>query len=290
MARISNITFGQVAQIADAMKAAGTRPTARAVRERIGSGSMGTIHKFLQQWTGKTAEQDDDTETAELPSHIQTALMDFIGTEIATACEPLNEELQEARSALDDIAQDNERMHRSYEQQSEDLDRANEERAAAMAQLNLTRETLDKANNKLTELAKQNSELTRELDRAQRQIEILASLQHDLATTKAALEECSRARIDAEKNAAILAAQLDAAKQRNTDLCERLELTEKRATSNEAEMKQANIHYQACAARLEAAAREIDALRNQKSKTTPPKAPAKPQKPKPTNVNMKEGQ
>lgn len=35
MARTSNITFGQVAQIADAMKAAGNRPTARAVRERI---------------------------------------------------------------------------------------------------------------------------------------------------------------------------------------------------------------------------------------------------------------
>ena len=33
MARTTNITFGQVAAIADAMKAAGTRPTARAVRD-----------------------------------------------------------------------------------------------------------------------------------------------------------------------------------------------------------------------------------------------------------------
>lgn len=113
MARTSNITFGQVAQIADAMKAAGNRPTARAVRERIGSGSMGTIHKLLQQWQGKGSEADEETEAAELPNHIQSALMDFIGTEIATACEPLNEELQVAKSDLEEIALDNERLNRA---------------------------------------------------------------------------------------------------------------------------------------------------------------------------------
>lgn len=284
MARTSNITFGQVAQIADAMKAAGTRPTARAVRERIGSGSMGTIHKLLQQWTGKgAAQEDEETEAAELPAHIQNALMDFIGTEIATACEPINEELQAAKEAAEDIAQDNERMHLINETLRSELDECRQQRAAAIAQLDMTRAELINTNIARDGLREQNTELLREIDRAQHQIEMLASFQTDLTQARAALAESSAARIEADRSAAVLTAQLEAANTRNDELWARFADLRSHAEKLEADAKQANNRYEACAARLEAAAREIESLRK------PKPAPAKTPKAKPLAVKKPNG-
>lgn len=279
MARTSNITFGQVAQIADAMKAAGNRPTARAVRERIGSGSMGTIHKLLQQWTGKgNTQEDDENDAAELPVHIQNALMDFIGTEIATACEPINEELQAAKEAANDIAQDNERMHLAFDDQSKDLMHCQHARATAEANLTLTREIAANHESEVFKLHAQVSSLLLDLDRAQRQIEMLASYAPDLAKAQKALAESETKRTDAERTAAVLTAQLDAETRNTNELRERLKTAESRTTSAEAESKQSDKHYQACAARLEAAAHEIESLR--KVKPTPAPKPAKKAAPK----------
>lgn len=277
MARTSNITFGQVAAIADAMKAAGTRPTARALRERIGSGSMGTIHNLLKQWSGKANENEDDSEAAELPSHIQSALMDFIGTEIATACEPINEELQAAKEAADDIAQDNERLNRAYDEQGKDLQHCQQERAAAMAQLNLTRDVLASHESEVFKLRAQVTELLRDLDRSQRQVEMFANYEPELRTAQQELNTLRAGYQDAEKRAAVFAAQLGAKNDAADQLSKQLEKAESRASSAEAEAKQNGKHYEACAARLEAAAREIETLRKPKpaAKVTAPKTTKK---------------
>lgn len=285
MARTSNITFGQVAAIADAMKAAGTRPTARAVRERIGSGSMGTIHKLLTQWNGKGSESDEDSEAAELPSHIQNALMDFIGTEIATACEPLNEELQAAKEAAEDLAESNERINAAYDEQGRDLMHCQQERAAAMAQLALTREALKEAQQKWNALEESNNEYRLELDRSQRQVEMLASYAPELAQAKAALSEMTEKATAAEKSAAVLTAQLTAETAKSEELRARLDQGEKTHKSLQNEFIQENIRYRACAARLEAAAREIESLR--KPKAAPKVATPKPAK-KATSGNTRQ--
>ena len=55
MARPSTLTFEQVAAHADSLKANGIKPTARAIRDRVGTGSMATLLKHLQQWQGEQA-------------------------------------------------------------------------------------------------------------------------------------------------------------------------------------------------------------------------------------------
>ena len=57
MARPSTLTFEQVAAHADSLKAHGIKPTARAIRDRVGTGSMATLLKHLQQWQGEQARQ-----------------------------------------------------------------------------------------------------------------------------------------------------------------------------------------------------------------------------------------
>jgi len=262
MARTSTITFGQVAQIADAMKAAGNRPTARAVRERIGSGSMGTIHKLLQQWQGKASEADEDSEAAaELPMHIQNALMDFIGTEIATACEPINEELQAAKEAAEELATENERLSRLIETLEKDSYNAEMARSSEKARADALHRELAEAKAHLAEANARNTEYLRDLDRSQRQTEMLASLQPELAQARTALTSSEAARIEAERSTAVLSAQLVAKSEKANELEARLKTAESLVVAKDGELKQANNHYQACAARLEAAAREIESLR-----------------------------
>ncbi|WP_153132878.1 DNA-binding protein [Dechloromonas hortensis] len=266
MARTTNITFGQVAQIADAMKAAGTRPTARAVRERIGSGSMGTIHKLLQQWTGKASEADED-QSPELPSSIASALMDFVSTQVAEACEPLNEELAAAREAADALAEDNERQTIAYQEQGRDLIASLENLAAARANLEQTKSVLADHESEVFKLRQQVSDLLRELDRSQRQTEMFASYQPELAQAKTALASSEAARIEAERSAAVLSAQLVAKSEKADELEARLKTAETLVSAKDGELKQANNHYQACAARLEAAAREVESLRKKPAST-----------------------
>lgn len=284
MARTSNITFGQVAAIADAMKAAGNRPTARAVRERIGSGSMGTIHKLLQQWTGKGSEADEETEAADLPMHIQNALMDFIGTEIATACEPINEELQAAKDAADQIASENERLEEIIERLQRERDEAQRNQNTCAALLGKCENALEEADADRSELRSRNTELLRDLDRSQRQTEMFANYQPELVQAQNALTSSEAGRIEAERNAAVLSAQLIAKTEKADELSDRLKTAENIAVTKDTELRQANNHYQACAGRLEAAAREIESF---KAKSATPKAPA-PKKAAPKKTANKE--
>ena len=262
MARTSNITFGQVAQIADAMKAAGNRPTARAVRERIGSGSMGTIHKLLQQWQGKGSEADEETEAAELPNHIQSALMDFIGTEIATACEPLNEELQVAKSDLEEIALDNERLNRAYDQQCADVERLMSDLGNAKGQLMTIKDEFAEVKTEKERLQSVVNEQLREIDNLLRQRELFAALPHELSLLKQAHESLANDYAQANTERAVLSAQLNAAADRGDDLATRLASAEKRNATQETELKTASTTAQRATAELSAIARELAEMKN----------------------------
>ena len=70
MPRISTITYGQVAMVADSIQQSGSKPTLRAVHEKVGSGSRTTIMKYLQQWHATRDGQDTDVSVPTDPSAI----------------------------------------------------------------------------------------------------------------------------------------------------------------------------------------------------------------------------
>jgi len=124
-------------------------------------------------------------------------------------------------------------------------------------------------------LRQQVSELKLDLDRSQRQTEMMASYAPELAQAKTDLAAMTEKAAAAEKDAAVFCAQLAAKTEMANELSKRLENAETRVNAKDAELKQANNHYQACAARLEAAAREIESLRKPKA-AAPAKQKAKP--------------
>jgi chromosome segregation ATPase len=283
MARTSNITFGQVAAIADAMKAAGNRPTARAVRERIGSGSMGTIHKLLQQWSGKgIASDEDEDEGRELPQSIQSALMDFIGTEIATACEPISEELQAAKDATNELAEENERLEKTIDQLEKQSYNAEMKQAEAMARDRESRNELIEARATIEKLQMAVAQLTVDLDRSQRQTQMMASYAPELEELKRDHSALNGKFFLISSENGVMAAKLEAAEEKIVDLKERLTIAEKIKGEQEAELRVAISAANKATAELGSLARELSDLKAtpkvaQAAKTSAKKAaPKKP--------------
>ena len=84
MGRESTITYDQVALIAEAMIAAGIKPTSRTVRERLGNtGSMGTINRLISEWKASQARQA--TFSSALPASVQSGILDFMEQEFSRA-------------------------------------------------------------------------------------------------------------------------------------------------------------------------------------------------------------
>lgn len=262
MARTSTITFAQVAQIADTMKAAGNRPTARAVRERIGSGSMGTIHKLLQQWNGN-GTADDENAAPELPSSIAETLMDFVNTQIAEACEPLAAEIKTAKDEAETLADENERLCNVIDEKD-------------------------------TTIAALRDQLAQETGERRAMAEQLEKLHRDVMRDDERIETLRINLNESEKQRAVMEAQRDAAERRAQELADRViheqcataatrqdaidraTAAEKTIAAQRQELATANIALNACNARLEAAAREITNLQEARKTTraTPTKKAA----------------
>ncbi|WP_248324138.1 MULTISPECIES: DNA-binding protein [unclassified Caballeronia] len=81
MAGDATITQDQVSRAAEAIIDSGTRPTAGAIRERVGKGSMATVLKFFQAW------RDAQVKVAEapVPPALQKGLLDFVTSAVESA-------------------------------------------------------------------------------------------------------------------------------------------------------------------------------------------------------------
>ncbi|RWA45701.1 hypothetical protein AU476_31345 [Cupriavidus sp. UYMSc13B] len=90
MAR-QGISYEQVAAVADALVAEQLKPTLAAVRERLGSGSMNTIHRHLSTWQGQ------QKPTPRKLSEPNSRLLSALGAELSKVAE---EAAAEAEAAL----------------------------------------------------------------------------------------------------------------------------------------------------------------------------------------------
>src|SRR5258708_29280796 len=114
MGREATITAGQVNAVAEALKAEGVKPTARAVRERLGNtGSMGTVTRLLQQW--RDAQERQTATTLMLPPALQRAILEFMELELTAARATLEAELANHRQEVADLGAENERQGQAPE-------------------------------------------------------------------------------------------------------------------------------------------------------------------------------
>ncbi len=129
MARESSITFEQVSTAADAIEAAGNKATSRAVREALGTGSMATVLKFLQQriaGQARTSQAIDDT----IDPSIVRAISSQIAAKVQEATAIATASLAELQAEAATIIAENERQAVDLENAAVELTSVNELLAA----------------------------------------------------------------------------------------------------------------------------------------------------------------
>ena len=120
MGRDATITQEQVNAAADALVALDQKPTNRAVLDRLGSGSMATVVKLLQNWRAgqvRTSASIDDVMDAE----VSRSISNMLARRITEATTESNAKLAELQSDLSSVISENERQAAQIESQEAEL-------------------------------------------------------------------------------------------------------------------------------------------------------------------------
>lgn len=205
MGREATITPEQVHAIADAIKAEGGKPTLRAVRERLGSGSMGTVATLLQQW--RSGQERQTATNLVLPPSLQRVILEFMAAELSAARAPLEAELAEQQQAAADLAAENERQTGTIEGQASALEALAAEKATAEGKAEQLTADLAGAKEEAIRERQAAEQARTELAKAMLRLEAMPRLEEDLAVMRAELAKERQGRIEAEQQAAVLAAQ-----------------------------------------------------------------------------------
>ncbi len=208
MAREATITQEQVNGAADALRAAGQKPTVRAVRERLGGGSNATVMRLLAVWQGGQVKPTDTPIT--LPPALLRALENYVDQVVAEGKVQVKGELVEAQQVNIDLIGESERQAAEIDALGKDLEVAQSERDALAGRLAQLEADLSLARGEV-EQARAAAEVARtELAKAQLRLEAMPRLEADLAAARAELESERACRVAAEQVAAVTAARLEA--------------------------------------------------------------------------------
>lgn len=245
MAREATITQEQVNAAADTIRANGGAPTARAVREHLGGGSMATVLKFLQVW--KNGQLKPVAQDITLPPALQRLLVDFVSQEVAAARAELEPEIVTAQQAQSDLIAENERQSSHVEALSNTLDEALAEKAEVTGRLAQMESDLATARNE-THAAEQAAEAARTaLAKAELRLEAMPRLEAENERLRTELAEMRESATTSAQSAAVFEAKFAAA-------TERASATEARETVAQKKLEQAED-------RARADAKEIASLR-----------------------------
>lgn len=203
MAREASITQEQVQVAVAAIRAEGRRPTLRAVRDRLGAGSMATVAKLVQQVA--EAQSSGDRQPS-IPPALQRALLDFLTAEATAAREPLEMEIAEQRQAVLDLAAEVERLVATIDSQALDVAALSAAKASAEGRADQLLSDMAEARAEAARERHAAEEIRTELAKAMLRLESLAPLQAERDALRQELATERQARVEAEKHAAVLEA------------------------------------------------------------------------------------
>ena len=163
------ISYEQVAAAADAIIHRAERPTLKAIREQLGTGSFGTIQKHLGQW--QASKREVATAAITMPTDIQRLIIQEIEKQVMATRRTLEEEISGLRLDRDTLADENQRLSDHAEAMQKDVDESR-------------------------------LQLSHQAGRSEQ-------LREDLKTARMTIEAEQKLRISAEQEAAILRAKMD---------------------------------------------------------------------------------
>ncbi|QFY42863.1 hypothetical protein F6R98_09760 [Candidatus Methylospira mobilis] len=111
----AGVSFERVVAIAEQIVAEGGRPTLRGIRERLGSGSLGTIQAHLKEWNESKTPAIPTSTT--LAADVQLAVMEEIARQVRSNRADLDMEIAQVKSERDELTEENNRLSLEIEEQ-----------------------------------------------------------------------------------------------------------------------------------------------------------------------------
>lgn len=273
MAR-EGISYNEVAAAADKLVGEGKAPTIKAVREHLGTGSPNTIHRHLASW--REAQPAQQSAAYELPADLVNAFGKELARGAAAAKANVEGDLVNAQAEAADLAAAGERLEIERDELAEQLAQVTSERDGFQAT------ALERA----TEIERLAVDLKRESEageaarvevakaqlKAEANGERLNEQSAEIQRLRDALETAQAARQEAEKNGAVMSAQLEAAKDRiaiaetrESSAVEQALLAQGRADQRAVELQQAIADGQKALAQLAGAQEALGELKQLKA-------------------------
>lgn len=256
MAREATITQEQLNAAADAIRAAGGKPTARALREQLGGGSMATVLRLMQTW--QAGQIKPSAEEITLPPALTRALADYIAQAVAGAKASLEADLAEKTVAQTDLISESERRAETIELQAQALESAVAEAAELNGRLQTLAADLEAVRAEAAQERAGAERARTELAKAELRLEAVPRIEAELEKLQTSLQTERDARAAAERSLAAEQARAAGLADRVEDLKARLgaaehQVTEARAVAEKAQAAQL--------AATEKAAKDLEAVR-----------------------------
>lgn len=220
MGRNAVITQEDVTSAAEKIHALGARPTARAIREEIGGGSMATVLKFLQAWQGKQKHPLDASPT--LPIGLQKALVDCIAQEVNAAKTLLASELATAQQANTDLIAESEEQAAVIDKQLIEISALQAEKSELTGRLTQIANDLADAKASAEEQRKIAASALIGHAKLELRLEGIPALQAEVEKLRSALDAERVSRVASDQAAAVAAAKFAMAEGQVSDLQKRL--------------------------------------------------------------------
>ncbi|NLP65534.1 DNA-binding protein [Paraburkholderia sacchari] len=209
MAREPSISQDQVSRVAEAIRLEGKKPTAREVRDRLGTGSFSTILKLMKAW------DDSQVKPAEppvvLPQGLQRGLVEFVASEVERTRAELRAEIDLANQANEDLIRECERLAMTVENLTASLEAVHAEKAGLSGQLREVEGERDAARQDASAERQAAESARTELAKALLRLEAMPRLEKELDELRQELAREHDARTDAQQSSAVALAKLEGA-------------------------------------------------------------------------------
>ena len=206
MGRESVITQEEVNAVADQLRATGVKPTARAVREALGTGSMATVLKYLQAWQSRQIRPPETQ--AGLPLGLQRALVDFVAQEVAAAKAAIEGDLVSAQQASQDLIAESERLAAALESEQSTVEALQSDNAELSGRLAQLAKDLEEVKAEAAAQREAAGLARTEKAKLELRLEGVPRLEAEIERLKAALESERDAKVAAEQKSAVAHARL----------------------------------------------------------------------------------
>lgn len=271
MAREATITQEQVNVAADAIRAAGNKPTNRAVLDVLGSGSMATIVKYMQVWKSGQ-ERHSQTIDDEIDVSVSNAISNMLARRIQESTSEANGKVAELQADLATVIVENERQAGEIESLTADLAEIRAQAQTQMGQIEeLKAAALRLQDSTATAIREAHTQAQRETDareaaqvalaKAELRLEALPRLDAEIDRLRQLLDaETTRAN-GAEKSAAVSTARFESAQEQAKAAEQREAKTQSRLDAQDVATSKAAAEAAELRGKLAGAAQELDDAR-----------------------------